>query len=305
MEIYILRHGTTEWNEEHRIQGSTDTPLDSLGVEMARLTGERFRELGLRFDRVYSSPLSRAYETTKLVLGISDENCDSGTRTEDEREIPGIITDVRLKELSFGNQEGRFISELLREDVPFIFFKDDPAEYNRRAELEPSAESLTDLCRRTEGFLREVVEGGGRTADFMKGANEAGGRTEDFIKGANEAGGRTEDFIKGVSEARCRTVDLIKGDTKAGFRTDKKMPQRILISAHGACNKGLLMHIRGERDLRNFWGNGLQPNCGVDVVHFDEENGAYRILEENRIFYPEEILKKAGTFFSEGKTTEG
>ena len=277
MEIYILRHGTTEWNEEHRIQGSTDTPLDSLGVEMARLTGERFRELGLRFDRVYSSPLSRAYETTKLVLGIKDENGDFGSEPETVREIPEIITDVRLKELSFGNQEGRFISELLREDVPFIFFKDDPAEYDRRAALEPSAESLTDLCGRTADFLREVVEGGLRTADFIKGDIEAGGRTEEFLKGAN----------------------------KASCRTDTEEPQRILISAHGACNKGLLMHIRGERDLRNFWGNGLQPNCGVDVVHFDEENGAYRILEENRIFYPEEILKKAGTFFSEGKTTEG
>ena len=241
MEIYILRHGITTWNKEHRIQGSTDTPLDSLGVEMARCTGESFRKQGIRFDRVYSSPLSRAYETTKLVLGIAEEDEKSALEMKGQgKNFPEIITDPRLKELSFGKQEGRYISELLLEDVPFIYFKKDTAEYDRRAELEPSTESLRDLCKRTADFLKERIEDPG----------------------------------------------------------DTPRPERILISAHGACDKGLLMHIRGEEDMGKFWGNGLQPNCGVDVVHFDEERREYRILKENQIYYPEELLKKAGTFFS-------
>ena len=257
MELYILRHGTTVWNKEHRIQGSTDTSLDSLGLEMARRTGERFRELGIRFQRVYSSPMRRAFETARLVLGETSADTGKermqGGMTEKivlrkgsgrQEAASRIITDPRLRELSFGMQEGCFIKDLILEEAPFIFFKSDPAEYDRRAALDPSMESLTELCDRTGEFLREEIE--------MRLREE----------------------------------------------TEERIPERILISAHGACNKGLLMHIRGERDMRKFWGGGLQPNCGVDVVHFDVSSGSYRILEENRIFYPEELLKEAGNLLS-------
>ena len=254
MEIYILRHGTTTWNKEHRIQGSTNIPLDDLGVEMARQTGLTFRKMGIRFDEVYSSPLSRAYETTLLAIGMGAELSPL--------EIPMIIPDSRLKELSFGNQEGRYIDELLREDVPFVYFKKDTAEYDRRAAMDPSMESLTDLCKRTADFLREVVECRENKPEEPEESDP----------------GATGHLINRISFT--------------------ENPERILISAHGVCNKGLLMHIRGEEDMGKFWGNGLQPNCGVDVVHFDEESGEYRIISENQIYYPEELLKKAGTFFS-------
>ena len=63
MQIYLLRHGTTEWNSEHRIQGHTDIPLDSIGLKMAEETGKALHDMGIAFDLVYSSPLSRAIET--------------------------------------------------------------------------------------------------------------------------------------------------------------------------------------------------------------------------------------------------
>ena len=227
MEIYLIRHGTTAWNAAFRLQGKTDTPLDPLGIEMARCTGERFRELGITFDRVYSSPLSRAYRTAELVAGRVD-----------------ITTDPRLEELGFGIQEGRCIRDLgPDESVPFRFFKNDPVQYDRLAPT-VGAESLTALCERTGDFLREVVEG------------------RRNISGRNAG-----------EEAR-------------------KLPDRILISAHGACNKGLLMHIRGDGDLSNFWEGGLQPNCGVDLIVYDPETGIYTVTGAGRIYYPEELLQR-------------
>ena len=249
MEIYLIRHGTTKWNAEFRLQGKTNTPLDELGLEMARQTGIRFRELGITFDRVYSSPLRRAYNTARLAVGlpmltgdvpvetgsvterVSIPKAESQTGIEPEQEIENtvnIIRDARLEELGFGQQEGKNTLEMLKdESLPFRYFKDDPPKYDTLTES-VGAESLTALCRRTAEFLREVVE-------------------------------------------------------------QANLPRRILISGHGACNKALLMHIRGDRDLANFWTGGLQRNCGVDRIEYDPETGKYTILETGRIYYPEDL----------------
>lgn len=231
MEIYILRHGTTEWNSEHRIQGNTDIALDQLGLEMARQTGLAFRVKGITFDRVYASPLKRAFETARLVAGDDAE----------------IVTDDRLRELCFGTQEGRFVEEMERNvDVPFRFFKKKPSEYDRLAKMDPSMESLTELCERTADFLTEVVE------------------------------------------TLPKEVETLPEDVE----TLPEKVERILIVAHGACNKGLLMHIRGEKDMDRFWGPGLQANCGVSRVTFDCETREYSVEAESEIYYDEKLLEQ-------------
>ncbi len=63
--LYLVRHGETEWNRQHRIQGSTDIPLNATGRRQAERAG---RLLARReWDHVYSSPLSRAFETATIV----------------------------------------------------------------------------------------------------------------------------------------------------------------------------------------------------------------------------------------------
>jgi phosphoserine phosphatase len=66
--VIILRHGQSSYNSQGRIQGRSDLSiLTDRGVEDARLTSEAFQ--GLQFDKVYCSPLQRAHQTAKTVLG--------------------------------------------------------------------------------------------------------------------------------------------------------------------------------------------------------------------------------------------
>ena len=64
-ELYLVRHGETDWNREHRIQGSTDIPLNDTGRGQAATTG---RLLARRqWDAIVASPLSRAFETASII----------------------------------------------------------------------------------------------------------------------------------------------------------------------------------------------------------------------------------------------
>ena len=53
MEMYIIRHGLTDWNKAGRLQGRVDTPLNEEGRAQAETVRKQFEELGIKFDRVY------------------------------------------------------------------------------------------------------------------------------------------------------------------------------------------------------------------------------------------------------------
>ena len=70
MELYIVRHGETLWNREKRLQGREDIELSENGRKVARLTGEALMDT--RIDKIFSSPLKRAYETACLIRNGRD-----------------------------------------------------------------------------------------------------------------------------------------------------------------------------------------------------------------------------------------
>ena len=138
MEIYIVRHGETVWNAQKLLQGSTDIELNENGRALAGETGENLESV--HFDKIYSSPLIRAYETACLIRG--------------HRNIP-IIRDERLRELCFGINEGKNFSELLKDETdPFHYFFKHPDLY----QAPERGESLEHICERAAEFMTEVIE---------------------------------------------------------------------------------------------------------------------------------------------------
>ena len=95
MILYFTRHGESEWNLIHRIQGQHDSPLTERGVQMARQLKKRLR--GLEFTRCYASPLGRAMQTAQILT--------EGT---------GVIPegDERIREVNLGETEGLIMEEL-------------------------------------------------------------------------------------------------------------------------------------------------------------------------------------------------
>jgi uncharacterized phosphatase len=65
--LYLVRHGETDWNAQRRIQGSTDIPLNTTGRTQAATTGTLLARR--EWDGIYSSPLSRAFDTALIIAG--------------------------------------------------------------------------------------------------------------------------------------------------------------------------------------------------------------------------------------------
>ncbi|MCU1439758.1 MAG: histidine phosphatase family protein [Rhodoglobus sp.] len=101
MLLYLVRHGETDWNLTHRIQGSTDVPLNDTGRQQARTTG---RLLARRqWDAIIASPLSRAVETASIIA--------------EEVGLPTPTTLDAIVERNYGEAEGLSDPEI-RERFP-------------------------------------------------------------------------------------------------------------------------------------------------------------------------------------------
>lgn len=102
MELWLVRHGQTDWNRKHLLQGWVDTPLNQRGERQARALAGSLR--GRRFAGVWSSDLSRAVETARLAYGEPSQS--AALRELDFGDIQGlswegISQDVRDQMIAF------------------------------------------------------------------------------------------------------------------------------------------------------------------------------------------------------------
>lgn len=103
-KFYFVRHGQTNENKNKRIQGRRDIPLNEDGVSQAHQVGKYLKGLNISFDYIYSSPLSRAYDTACAIKEELGSNID-------------IIKEDDYTERSFGVKEGCSIAPEVFADI--------------------------------------------------------------------------------------------------------------------------------------------------------------------------------------------
>lgn len=144
LTLYLIRHGQTEWNLEHRMQGSLNSDLTDLGKSQAEKLSTSLS--ALNFDRIYCSTATRAIQTAELVfpnqkLALSED----------------------LREIGMGTWEGQTYDQIAATD-PQAWYN----FFNAPFDYQPSAngESFKGLENRLRHFLEveNLSEKSGRIA---------------------------------------------------------------------------------------------------------------------------------------------
>jgi 2,3-bisphosphoglycerate-dependent phosphoglycerate mutase len=138
--LVLLRHGESQWNLENRFTGWVDVPLSAKGVEEARQAGEKLR--GFTFDRAFSSVLTRANETLRIVLEVLVQTT-----------IP-IENDKALNERMYGDLQGLNKAETAKK------YGDAQVKIWRRSYdvKPPGGESLKDTAERALPYYEKMVK---------------------------------------------------------------------------------------------------------------------------------------------------
>ena len=136
--LLILRHGQTEWNREHRIQGSQDSPLTDLGRAQARDQQAILQGLDLAEFTAWVSPQGRAQATADIALeGLA---------------LPRHVDD-RLAEIRVGEWEGLKRDDLVM-DRPMDESEESALDLYERA---PGGEGFQALRVRCAAFLADLT----------------------------------------------------------------------------------------------------------------------------------------------------
>lgn len=125
--VYLLRHGETEWSLSGQHTGRTDIPLTSRGEEEASLIAKEVQ--GIVFAKAFSSPLKRALKTAEL----AKLNCPVEVRAD-------------LLEWDYGNYEGKKTKDIVVSHPGWNLF-DHGA---------PGGESLNDVAKRADHIIKEI-----------------------------------------------------------------------------------------------------------------------------------------------------
>jgi probable phosphoglycerate mutase len=138
-EIWLVRHGETEWTVSRQHTGTTDIPLTPAGLERARALSP---VLGAHaFGLVMTSPLQRARRTAQLA-GFAD-----------------AVVDPRLVELNYGDYEGRTTAAIHEENPDWSLWRDGS----------PGGESIDEAGRRADEVIAELSSASGDVLLFGHG----------------------------------------------------------------------------------------------------------------------------------------
>ena len=131
--LVLVRHGQSEWNLKNLFTGWKDPGLTEKGVAEAKAAGQALRAGGLHFDIAFTSDLTRAQNTLKLIL---EEMGQTGLETR---------KDIALNERDYGDLSG-----LNKDDARAKWGEEQVHVWRRSYDVPPpGGESLKDTLART------------------------------------------------------------------------------------------------------------------------------------------------------------
>lgn len=138
--LYLVRHGETVWNVEHKFQGQGDSPLTEKGIQQAKQAAEKLKHV--KFTAVYSSDLVRAKRTAEIITL--------------EKDI-AIQTSQALRERAFGRFEGTLTTEFFKNfGIKMRELTRATKDQLQENHIDPTIESDESLMTRFITFLREI-----------------------------------------------------------------------------------------------------------------------------------------------------
>jgi broad specificity phosphatase PhoE len=140
LQLWLVRHGETEWSLSGQHTGRTDLPLTPVGEQQAREIGKLLR--GQRFGVVLTSPLLRARETCRLA-GYGDV----------------AVVDPNLQEWDYGEYEGKTTAEIQEKRPGWSLWSDGV----------PGGESIQQVATRGHAVIDRVLAGPGDALLFAHG----------------------------------------------------------------------------------------------------------------------------------------
>lgn len=155
MLLYLVRHGETDWNKQHRIQGRTDIPLNDTGRHQARETAALLARR--HWDAVIASPLSRAFETASIIaaeLGLAEPTL-----------LPAVV------ERNYGEAEGmdyRTLDEQFPEGTPV------PGRETHEEVADRALPALLEIARQHPDQAVIVVAHGGVIRSVLQAVDPEG-----------------------------------------------------------------------------------------------------------------------------------
>ncbi|MCD7101909.1 histidine phosphatase family protein [Pseudoclavibacter sp. 13-3] len=147
--LCLVRHGETDWNAEHRIQGGTDIPLNDTGRAQAFSAAQDLRRHS--WAGIYSSPLCRAFETAEIIAA--------------ELHLPAPRCIPAVQERSFGEIEGLTVEERI---ARFGDEADVPGLESRADVVARAQPALTALADQHAGEHLLIVSHGGVIGSLMR-----------------------------------------------------------------------------------------------------------------------------------------
>ncbi len=130
MNLYVVRHGQTDWNIQGVIQGLSDIELNDVGIQQANIVAEGLKDIN--FEAIYVSPLKRTVSTANSINKYHNLE---------------IITDNRIIERCFGNFEG---TRNLFNDTKYEYW-----DYDKNLDIN-NVESISTLFERVYSFLHDL-----------------------------------------------------------------------------------------------------------------------------------------------------